>query len=156
MDLLEFKIITLGDSTVGKTSILERYANDKFNENTISTIGINFSSKEYVLNNNIKIKLKLVDTAGEERYRSLAKGYYKNADGVLFVFAHNNKESYDHIIEWINLFDENNNNKEIPKFLIGNKNDLPKFDEEESFNDFIKGHNILKYISTIHSPTFSQ
>jgi small GTP-binding protein len=114
----------------------------------MSTIGLAFAHKELTLQNKEKVKLKLVDTGGQERYKSLAKNYYKNADGVLFVFAHNDKDSFDHIIDWIELFDQNTTNKEIPKFLIGNKNDLKKFNEQESFDDFIKQHNILRYIST--------
>ena len=144
----EFKIISLGDSGVGKSSIFRRYTENKFDEDTMSTIGLAFADKELTLQNKEKVKLKLVDTGGQERYKSLAKNYYKNADGVLFVFAHNDKDSFDHIIDWIELFDQNTTNKEIPKFLIGNKNDLKKFDEEESFDDFIKQHNILRYIST--------
>ena len=144
----EFKIISLGDSGVGKSSIFRRYTENKFDEDTMSTIGLAFADKELTLKNKEKVKLKLVDTGGQERYKSLAKNYYKNADGVIFVFAHNDKESFDHIIEWIQLFDENCNKKEIPKFLIGNKNDLKKFDEQESFDDFIQQHNILRYIST--------
>ena len=145
----EFKIISLGDSGVGKSSIFRRYTENKFDEDTMSTIGLAFADKELTLQNKEKVKLKLVDTGGQERYKSLAKNYYKNADGVLFVFAHNDKDSFDHIIDWIELFDQNTTNKEIPKFLIGNKNDLKKFDEEEeSFDDFIKEHNILRYFST--------
>ena len=144
----EFKIISLGDSGVGKSSIFRRYTENKFDEDTMSTIGLAFADKELTLQNKEKVKLKLVDTGGQERYKSLAKNYYKNADGVLFVFAHNDKDSFDHIIDWIELFDQNTTNKEIPKFLIGNKNDLKKFDEQESFDDFIQQHNILRYIST--------
>ena len=144
----EFKIISLGDSGVGKSSIFRRYTENKFDEDTMSTIGLAFAHKELTLQNKEKVKLKLVDTGGQERYKSLAKNYYKNADGVIFVFAHNDKDSFDHIIEWIQLFDENCNKKEIPKFLIGNKNDLKKFDEQESFDDFIQQHKILRYIST--------
>ena len=144
----EFKIISLGDSGVGKSSIFRRYTENKFDEDTMSTIGLAFADKELTLQNKEKVKLKLVDTGGQERYKSLAKNYYKNADGVLFVFAHNDKDSFDHIIDWIELFDQNTTNKEIPKFLIGNKNDLKKFDEQESFDDFIQQHKILRYIST--------
>ena len=120
----EFKIITLGDSGVGKSSIFRRYSENKFEEDTMSTIGLAFADKELTLQNKEKVKLKLVYTGGQERYKSLAKNYFRNADGVLFVFAHNDKESFDHIIDWIQLFDQNTTNKEIPRFLIGNKNDL--------------------------------
>ena len=143
----EYKIIALGDSGVGKTSIFKRFAHNKFDEDTLSTIGLAFAEKELTLKNKDKIKLKLVDTGGQERYRALTKSYYKNADGVLLVFAHNDQESFDHIIDWIKSFDENTNDKDIPKYLIGNKNDLEKLNEEEIFNNFIKDHNILRYIS---------
>ena len=144
----EFKIIAIGDSGVGKTSIFKRFAHNKFDEDTMSTIGLAFADKKLTLKSKEKVQLKLVDTGGQERYRSLAKSYYKNADGVLFVFAHNDKESFDNIKDWIQLYDENASNKETPKFLIGNKNDLGKLDEEEAFNTFIKEHNILRYKST--------
>ena len=147
-NILEYKIIALGDSGVGKTSIFKRYAFGQFDEDTMSTIGLAFAEKNYILQTNEKVKLKLVDTGGQERYKSLAKSYYKNVDGALFVFAHNDKESFEHIIEWIKLFEDNTNNKEIPKFLIGNKNDLEHLDNQESFENFIKEHNISRYIST--------
>ena len=147
-NILEYKIISLGDSGVGKTSIFKRYAFGQFDEDTMTTIGLTFADKNYILQNREKVNLKLVDTGGQEKFRSLAKNYYKNADGVLFVFDHNNKETFEHIKEWIKLFEENTTDKEIPKFLIGNKNDLENFGNQELFENFIKEHNILRYIST--------
>ena len=145
---IEYKIITLGDSGVGKTSILKRYIHNKFEEENMSTIGLSLAFKEITLKNNTKIILKLIDTAGQERYRALTRTYYKNADGALFVFAHDDKESFEHIENWKHLFEENNDSTKIPIFLIGNKNDQPKFNKEDSFDDFIKENNITKYIST--------
>ena len=89
-----YKIITLGDSYVGKTALLKKYVSNIFEEDTYATIGMNILAKDITLKNNKKIKLKLVDTAGTERYKSLSKQYYKNTDGVLFIFAHNNIESF--------------------------------------------------------------
>ena len=146
--VIEFKIISLGDTGVGKTSIFKRYIENNFDEDTMSTIGMSSVNKKLTLQNGKKICLKLIDTSGQERYRAIPINYYKNANGVLFVFAHNDKDSFDHIKEWIKLFDEYCNNKDIPKFLIGNKNDLKKFDEQENFDGFIKEHNIKRYIST--------
>ena len=148
-EILEYKIIALGDSGVGKTSILKRFTHNKFDEDTLSTIGLAFAVKKMILKNNINVNLKLVDTGGQERYRALTKSYLKNTEGVLFVFAHNDKESFEHIEKWLEFFDENTDNINIPKLLIGNKNDLEKFEEkEESFKDFSKNHNISSYIST--------
>ena len=121
-----FKVITIGDCGVGKTSIIRRYVLNNFEDN-LPTIGINFSFKNITLKNGKVVKLKLIDTAGQEKYKSLAKSYYKNVDGVWFVFAVNEKKTFDNIREWMTLFKENNNGKEgIPKYLIGNKDDLDK------------------------------
>ena len=121
-----FKVITIGDCGVGKNSIIRRYVLNNFEDN-LPTIGINFSFKNITLKNGKLVKLKLIDTAGQEKYKSLAKSYYKNVDGVLFVFAVNEKKTFDHIREWMTLFKENNNGKDgIPKYLIGNNDDLDK------------------------------
>ena len=129
------KIITLGESGVGKTSIIRRYIHNIFDENNLSTIGLNFSFKEVKLKDGNTINLKLIDTAGQEKYRALAKSYFKNVDAVLFVFALNSQESFANIKNWIKLFDENHNIKTgIPKYLIGNKSDQ----EREVTDDLIE------------------
>ena len=134
---LVFKVITIGDSSVGKTSIIRRYIYNVFDDNTMSTIGLTFCFKEVKLKNGKKVQLKLVDTAGQEKYNALTKSYFKNVDGVLFIFDFNNLESFQNIEKWINLFEENNNGKGIPKYLIGNKSDLEKKVEQKSIDDFI-------------------
>ena len=80
------RVITLGESGVGKTSIIRRYIHNIFDENNLSTIGLNFSFKEVKLKNGKSINIKLIDTAGQEKYKALAKSYFKNVDAVLFVF----------------------------------------------------------------------
>ena len=79
----DFKIITLGNSLVGKTSILQKFINKQFNENTLITLGMERFNKEITLKNNEKIMLQLCDTSGEERHKSITRQYYKNADGIL-------------------------------------------------------------------------
>ena len=108
----EFKIITLGDSGVGKTSIIKRYVHGFFEEDTLPTIGLGFSFKKLTLNGT-KIKLKCIDTAGQEKYKSIARTYYKNADGVLLVFSYDDKKSFDHIESWLNSLKENRSTDEI-------------------------------------------
>ena len=132
-DEITFRIITIGDSGVGKTSIARRYIYNIFDQNTMSTIGISFCFKE--------IKLKLVDTAGQERFRSIVKAYYKNADGVLFVFDLHQLESFENIESWIKLFEENSNRKGIPRYLIGNKSDLERKVDQKLIDDFIAKYN---------------
>ena len=136
-----FKIITIGDSGVGKTAIVRRYVYNIFDENTMSTIGFSFCFKEITLKNGTKIQLKLVDTAGQEKYHALTKSYFKNVEGVLFVFDFSQLDSFKNIENWIKLFEENNNRKGIPKYLIGNKSDLEKKVEQKLIDDFIAKYN---------------
>ena len=86
----------------------------------------------------------MVDTAGQEKYKSLSKSYFKNADGVLFVFAIDDLQSFQNIREWITLFNENNSGKEgIPKYLIANKDDLENESKvnKELIDQFLKENN---------------
>ena len=144
-----FKIITLGNSGVGKTSILNRFISGKFVENTNSTIGIEFSMKQLTIKNNITITLKLVDTCGQEKYRSISKQYFRNCDAVFFVFAFNNKNSFEDIKDWITLFGKNHNGKEnIPKILVGNKCDINSKDIEQNLIDNFEKDQNIKFIET--------
>ena len=143
-----FKIITIGDSGVGKTSILKRYVYNSYNINSLATVGVNFSFKDVVLKNGTKVQLKLIDTAGQEKYKSLAKTYYKNTEGVLFVFSFDDKKSFDNLTNWIDEFKENNGNENIPTLLIGNKSDVPKKEvDQESINKLLSQHK-MKYIES--------
>lgn len=144
----EFKIITLGDSGVGKTSIIKRFCENRFDDNNQSTIGISFANKEIIVNKKDKIKLKLIDTCGQEKYRALSTVYFKNTDIVLFIFSMNDQESFDTIKYWMELFKNNNNKEEdIPKYLVGTKDDLEKIVGQSKIDEFSKNNNI-PFIST--------
>ena len=135
-----FKIITLGNSGVGKTSIIRRFIYDNYTEDTMTTIGVSMSYKDITLSNGKIIKLKLIDTAGQEKYMALAKSYYKNADGVFFIFSFDDKNSVESIKIWVNEFNENNKNIGdylIPQYLIGNKSDI-NINEREVKDDLIE------------------
>ena len=143
------KIITLGESGVGKTSIIRRYIHNIFDENNLSTIGLNFSFKEVKLKDGNIINLKLIDTAGQEKYRALAKSYFKNVDAALFVFAMNSQESFDNIKNWIKLFDDNHNGKTgIPKYLIGNKSDQERVVQDDLIEQLKNEYKDYKYFET--------
>ena len=144
---ITLQIVTMGNAGVGKSSIIKRYISDIFDNNSLSTIGIEFSIKEMTLKNGKKIKLKLMDTGGQELYRSLSKSYFKNSDGVLFVFALNNEQSFTDISEWINFFNENCFRDNIPKYLIGNKCDLDSHVNQALINE-IANNNDMKYFKT--------
>jgi small GTP-binding protein len=143
------KVITLGKSGVGKSCILGRYNDNTFNENAIATIGLSFILKEIKFKNGKNIKLKIIDTAGQEKYKALSKSYFRNVDAVLFIFSINSEESFDDIKSWINLFNENSNGKAtIPRYLVGNKLDLERKVSKDLVNDFISENKNYKYFET--------
>ena len=144
-----FSLITIGDCGVGKTSIIKRFVNNVFEEKTMLTIGLAFVHKEIILSNGKKILLKLVDTAGQEKYRALAKSYYKNSDGVLFVFSLEEKKSFDNLKNWIEAFNNYHNGKEgIPKLLVGNKCDLEEKINQNCIDDFLRENKDFSYVKT--------
>ena len=148
-----FQIITLGESGVGKTSIIKRYIYNTFEYNNMSTIGLSFSFKNVILKNNVHIKIKLIDTGGQEQYRSLAKSYFKNSNGVLLVYAKDDQESFDKIKDWIEMFKQNYNGKyDIPFALVESKDDLERVVDENLSINFAKENNfIFKKISCIEN-----
>ena len=140
------KLLLLGDSSVGKTSILLKYISNKFDDSSISTVGVDYMDK-IIDYNKFKIKLQIWDTSGEEKFRTITKNFYRNADGLLVVFDLTKKESYDHIKSWLDEAKENND--KLKTLLIGNKLDLK--DERIVAIDVAKQFaekNNLKYIET--------
>ena len=97
----KIKIMIIGETRVGKTSLISKYCNNEFSGGQyLSTIGIDFQIK--ILNiNSKKIRLQIWDTAGEERFRNIAKNYFQSSDGFLVVYDITNKESFDTLDYWI-------------------------------------------------------
>ena len=147
-----FKIITLGDSGVGKTCILRRFVTGKFDKNTLSMIGFESSTKEIILKDGTKVTLQLIDTAGQENYHALATTYIRNSDGVLFVFSHDSRESFNNIKNWLMSFKDNNQDidfdKEFPAFLVGNKCDLEHTIDDFEIENLKNEHNFYGYVDT--------
>ena len=117
-----YKILLLGDSEVGKSCFLMRYADNVFVENYITTIGLDYKLKYVQLENGEKIKVQLWDTAGQDRYRTIAKNYYKGSHGILLLYDVTKINSFQNIREWIQNIKEEVYEKAII-FLIGNKID---------------------------------
>ena len=117
-----FRICLLGDSSVGKTSLLTRYSEGKIIEKYNSTIGVDFKVVTLKLNDVIS-KVHIWDTAGQERFKSIAINYFRNSHGFIFVYDISNRESFENLNNWIELAFSNNQNS-IINFLIGNKSDL--------------------------------
>ena len=130
-----FKLVLIGDSGVGKTNILARFIENKFNLESKATVGVEFGTKIFELNNT-KIKTQIWDTAGQERYKSITGAYYKGAKGALLVFDLTRKETFDSIDRWVpDLRSKGDEKVEI--ILIGNKCDLKEkrqVSEEEALH----------------------
>ena len=124
---LIFKIILIGDTSVGKTNILSRYINDKFLETSKSTVGVELATKVEHYNNK-KIKIQIWDTAGQERYKSITTSYYKGAKGAFIVYDITKKESFKNVDKWIKDLKEFGD-EDVTILIIGNKCDLE--DERE-------------------------
>ena len=143
-----FNVITVGDSGVGKSSIIKRYTYNIFEEETLSTIGLSYAFKEVEVENGKKVKIKLIDTGGQEKYRALCKSYFRNANAVLFVFSMNNENTLKNINDWIETF-KNYSNENIVKYLIGNKVDLGEEVDMNLINQISKDNNLkFKSISS--------
>ena len=130
-----FRVCLLGDAAVGKTSLLTRFCDDSFKENYNSTIGVDFRVVTLKCNDIIS-KIHIWDTAGQERFRSLSVNYLNKTHGFIFVYDITNIDSFNNVVNWINLALEKNNNT-IANFLVGNKNDKEeerKVSKEEAQN----------------------
>ena len=119
---LVYKILLLGDSEVGKSCFLMRYADNVFVDNYITTIGLDYKLKYVQLDSGQVIKVQLWDTAGQDRYRTIAKNYYKGSHGILLLYDVTKTSSFENIREWIKDIREEVYEKAII-FLIGNKID---------------------------------
>ena len=111
--MFEAHIVTLGDTKVGKTSLILRYIDNFFNLNYLSTMGIDSKIKKIKLSNNEEIKVKISDTAGQERFKSIASNYMKKANGIILVYDITDRMTFKNI--------DSQNSK--PIILIGNKSD---------------------------------
>lgn len=119
---LEKKLVLLGSSTVGKTSILNRFMRDSYSEQTVATVGTSIKSKTITVNN-FKVKLQIWDTGGHERFRSLTPMYFHDADACIIVYDITSKQSFDEVKYWLKDLDEKGP-QEVLIALAGNKCDL--------------------------------
>ena len=132
-----FKVILLGKTSVGKTSLLKRFINGTFDQNIVSTTGFGFESKKIYYKNLKKyVTLNIWDTAGQERYSSLIELYYKNTDCILFIYDLTDKSS---LINLNNYYESIKNKLDVNKVLlciVGTKKDLyDQIDDDDDNND---------------------
>ncbi|KAK0137414.1 Ras-related protein Rab-39A [Merluccius polli] len=129
----QFRIIMLGDSTVGKSSLLKRYTEDAFLETINQTVGVDFYVHFLEVEPGVRIKLQFWDTAGQERFRqddnaltSVTRSYYRNSVGGLLVFDLTNRASFDHVKDWHAEVCERVQPHRVTFLLLGHKSDREK------------------------------
>jgi small GTP-binding protein len=148
-NIYRYNIILVGDCSVGKTSIINRFIDNRFNRSIKTTINIEFKIKSIKLDPNTVVDLKIWDTCGEERFHSITKNFYHEADGIFIVFDLGNFKSFSNIKIFLNDIKDICNIKKKSIMIIGNKNDIPNEDQVVKFKD-IKGmmdlYQEMKYL----------
>jgi len=117
-----FILVLIGDSGVGKSCLLLRFADDKWTDSYISTIGVDFKIRTVQLDGK-NIKLQIWDTAGQERFRTISSTYYRGAHGIIVVYDITNRESFNNVKRWLKEIDKYAR-ENVNKLLVGNKADL--------------------------------
>lgn len=117
-----FKILLIGNSGVGKSSLLLRFADDTFTDNFMPTIGVDFKIRTLEVDGKT-IKLQIWDTAGQERFKTITSSYYKGAHGIIVVYDVTDKESFKNIDTWMNEVEKHASDN-VSRILVGNKSDL--------------------------------
>ncbi|XP_059295815.1 ras-related protein RABA4d-like [Lycium ferocissimum] len=117
-----FKIVLIGDSAVGKSQLLARFARNEFNLDSKATIGVEFQTKTLQVDNKT-VKAQIWDTAGQERYRAVTSAYYRGAVGAMLVYDLTKRQSFDHMARWLEEL-RGHADKNIVIMLIANKCDL--------------------------------
>ena len=143
-----FKVLLLGNSDVGKSSLLLRFVDSVWNDAFVPTIGVDFKVKTLEINNK-KVKMQIWDTAGEERFRTVVSTYFRGAHGILLLYDVTNRDSFKNLENWL-IEIEKNSSEKVLKILLGNKCDLNddreiQPDEGRAFADR-NGMNLWKQV----------
>ena len=144
------KLIFLGESSVGKTSIIHRICQGEFSPNLKATISLELNNY-YIKINDYIIRIQIWDTAGQEKYNSIVKNYFQNADIAIYIYAINDENSFEKIQDWYFVAHDNNQkagNKEMKNILLGNKKDVGETQRKVSTEEgelFAKKNNFLYF-----------
>jgi len=143
------QLLIIGDSTVGKTSILSRYTNGEFNPHYLATVGLDFFKKDEIFNGKT-IRIKIWDTAGQERYKSLTQGYFRNAEGIMIVYDVTNSVSFENLKYWIQSIKTHIDidKGEVPAIIIGNKIDIFEREVKKEDAEAFAKEQKFKYFET--------
>ena len=136
-NLTEIRLILIGSGSDGKTAIIQRYIDNSFKNDFTATIGFDSKLKKVKMEDGIEVKVKVFDTAGQERFKSITWNYFKKVDGIIINYDITDKHSFDEGGKWMNQIKNDSSLREKVQFLVGNKNDLkeerviPKEDGEK-------------------------
>jgi Ras-related protein Rab-18 len=139
-----FKVLVIGDASVGKSSMLLRFTDDSFDDHIQSTIGVDFKVKHIDMSGK-RVKLTIWDTAGQERFRTLTSSYYRGAHGVVLVYDVTRTDSFENLEQWlkeVQLYSPNNG-ESVVKLLVGNKIDLDRTIGRERAEAWARSHGML-------------
>ena len=138
----KIQLIVVGESCVGKTSLLYKYSQGYFTQEHLATVGIEFFTKVEKINGR-KIRVKIWDTAGQELYKSITKNFYRNSDGVIIVYDVTDRESFEKVQDWVQTISEyTDTEKKIQKVLVANKVDLTRKVTKEEGMKLAEKYNI--------------
>ena len=142
-----FKVLLLGNSDVGKSSIILRYVEQTWSDIFVPTIGVDFKVKTLQINKK-NVKMQIWDTAGQERFRTVVSSYFKGSHGIFIIYDITNRESFKNLENWLGEIEKNASDK-VLKILIGNKCDLEQereiqFEEGQAFAN----RNGMQFIET--------
>lgn len=138
-----FKTVLIGDSAVGKSQLLSRFARNEFSMDSKSTIGVEFQTRTVEIDHKT-VKAQIWDTAGQERYRAVTSAYYRGAVGAMLVYDISKRQSFDHIARWLEEL-RGHGDKNLVIMLVGNKSDLETLREvsTEDAKDFAQRENLF-------------
>ncbi|KAH0792600.1 small GTP-binding protein [Histomonas meleagridis] len=142
---ITFRVVTIGDSSVGKTCIINRFINNKYDSSQPNTVGAAMESFNDERDGK-KIEIQIWDTAGQEKYKSLGTVYYRGAAAVIFVFDLSNIQTFRNLDGWLSAFQQAGSDK-AKFFLVGNKCDLISCINQKDIDDWANTHN-CRYFST--------
>ena len=148
MNVLSLRFILVGNSSVGKTSIVDKYTENIFRDIHQSTMGVDYKIKIFEMKG-FKIRMNILDTAGQERYKSLAKIHFRNCNGIFLVFDLTCKQSFEDLEFWLNEIKSSIDVENTKILIIGNKSDLKDIREvsDNDISEFVE-KNKLKVVQT--------
>ena len=143
-DLETISIIMVGDTSVGKSTLMKKFISGQFSDSLAPTLGIELYKKEITIDEK-QYLYRIWDTCGQERFRSLSKSYFRNSDGIMLLFDLNSQSSFDNLNSWFISIKESGA-EDIPLILVGTKCDLYNNITEETISNFVsQNKTIQKY-----------